>query len=397
MKYFFSKSSSKMLVASILTGVLYSFLGEILIGLLCDVVPSVVLTFIYFTFFFLVLGIVLYFVSKLILNKCRFSVLKKAWAISFVLIMVCSLLFEFIYDIIQKKEEVSEINSYLFVIDDSGSMETNDPQNIRYEALDALVEGKPADFEYGVISFADDVLLLREMAPIRQNEPKLSSEATGGTAMKAALQYMQEKTESGELGVSEDTRIILLTDGSPTDFFFRRSITPILNYFAGKHITISTVGLMHSNESLMQMIADKTGGVFVNCQDVKQLDMAMQQASIITNQYRNLLGYRDGSALNALLGILRVIFVSLLGLIIAAEKTAICNMFLDSRKVLVTSVIGGILAGICIELGMNVLGLNPSLMRLLVCILLAITIVDEDSFIGMNDRDDYKSTQDTWE
>lgn len=44
---------------------------------------------------------------------------------------------------------------------------------------------------------------------------------------------------------------------------------------------------------------------------------------------------------------------------------------LDTQPVLISSIIGSLLAAFCVEFGMNKLGLFPWLMRLLMCVLLA--------------------------
>ena len=60
------------------------------------------------------------------------------------------------------------------------------------------------------------------------------------------------------------------------------------------------------------------------------------------------------------------------------EKTILSERFLDTSAVMQSSAIGSILAGICIELGMNMLGVHPTIMRILTCILIAFTLLKND-------------------
>ena len=112
--------------------------------------------------------------------------------------------------------------------------------------------------------------------------------------------------------------------------------------------------------------------------DVSALEEAMNQAAVSQNTTRNLLGYRSAFFLNGLLGAMRIAFIAVLGIVIAVEKTILSERFLDTSAVMQSSAIGSILAGICIELGMNMLGVHPTIMRILTCILIAFTLLKND-------------------
>jgi len=64
--------------------------------------------------------------------------------------------------------------------------------------------------------------------------------------------------------------------------------------------------------------------------------------------------------------------------VIAVEKTILAERFLDTSAVLMSSAIGSILAGICIEIGMNMLGVHPTIMRMITCVLIAFTLLKND-------------------
>ena len=61
------------------------------------------------------------------------------------------------------------------------------------------------------------------------------------------------------------------------------------------------------------------------------------------------------------------------------NKTVLCERYLNTNPVLISSAIGSALAGICLEAGMNTLGLHPSAMRMALCMLIAFTLLYEDA------------------
>ncbi len=63
---------------------------------------------------------------------------------------------------------------------------------------------------------------------------------------------------------------------------------------------------------------------------------------------------------------------------VAVEKTVLCERFLNTNSVLASSVAGSALGGICLEAGMNMLGLHPSAMRAALCVLVGFTLLRED-------------------
>ncbi len=372
-----------MLLGSILAGILYAFLGEIFYSAAQNILPGIVITAVYFTGLFLFLGIAVYLIGKLVYSQSYSPVNKKQWIITFVLIIGLSCLFEFIYEIIQPGEKLKDFDSYLFIIDDSGSMEMTDPGFDRYKIIENMTKDKPEDFKYGIYSFSDETAVLREMAPVSVQsnfEPFLG----GGTAIKGALTTVLADIESGKREDMGNCRILLLSDGAATDVdaFNKYRCTELLDDYAKKGISISTIGFEVPDDELMNLIADKTGGVYVKVENIDQLETGMMEAAKVNKIYRNLLGFRDNSFLNIVLGLLRIVFVAGLGVIIALEKTILCERFINTTSVLISSLIGGILAGICLEIGMNGLGIPPVIMRTVTCILIAFVLLRKDLYLA---------------
>ena len=301
-----------MLFGSIFAGLIYGIFGEVLYRIGERFFPSILLTAIYFTGLFLFLGLAVYLIGKLIYSQSRGSVNITQWVITFILIIALSCLFEFIYDVIQPGSKRKGFDSYLFVIDESGSMADNDPNGERWQAFASLMETKPDDFSYGIYVFSDDPQQVRAMAP--NSEPlDLSGEYMigGGTAIKATLSRIMTDIEAGELGNVKNCRIVLLSDGYATDLdaFNKYQITGELDEFSKLGYSISTIGLGEPDDELMNLIASKTGGIYVKIDNASQLEESMVEATALNKISRNLLGYRDNNFMNWLLGILRILFV----------------------------------------------------------------------------------------
>ncbi len=400
----YKKFSFAMLIVSIIAGLLYGLIMEFPYRLLYNLnigdfrFPSVVLTLIYFLGLFITVGIAVALVSNIRYNQYNGTIHKKLFFISLILIILLSLLFEFLYDIVRKNVHLGTFDSYVFVIDESGSMTSSDPQEMRYDVIDKLLENKKDTFEYAIYAFSNDWIEVRKMAPKSDNIKwaDVNGIKGGGTEIYRVLDGIYELIDNGELDADKKTRIILLSDGDPTEYYSKKEVQNMLAKYENKGITISSVGLLYDLQWYMEMIAESTGGVYVKCTNPSKLDSAMTTASIGTNFYRNLLGPRSSTFLPILLGLMRIIFVTGLGLIIALEKCAIAEKFVETKSVLISSVVGGILAGITIEIGYFLLPIffqflpggtilqtmTPTLMRVITCVLIAFTVLREDALIN---------------
>ncbi len=392
------KFSWKMMLGTILAGALYGIWGEFLYRMLSRLVPSVVLTVIYFMGMFFFISLAVWIISRFIYTQQNGAVYKKVWLIAMALMLVLSGLFEFIYDIIQEHNDPKEAKSYIFAIDTSGSMDVNDPYGSRYDAIDKLLEGKKDSFEYAMYTFSDPdwIRLERDMAPVSEGRSEIGLENGGKTAIVATLKRIADDIDNGTMKADESTRVVLLTDGLPTDNYFNE-VMPQLTRFKNLGIPISTVGLVESDDNFMSMVADATGGNYVRCDSLDRLEGAMEEAVEENEVYRNLLGFRSGLYLNWLLAILRILFVGILGIVMAIGKTGICEKFINTTSVLVSSCISGILAGVCIEIGMNGLGINQTVMRIIAAILMAFTCLREDLFLNQLNQSRERGNMTGWD
>jgi len=281
-------------------------------------------------------------------------------------------LFQWLYSLNPNDENIAP-TSYIFVIDDSGSMQDNDSTGERYKAIYEVLKDMPDDFTYMVYSFSNDAFIVKEMGPISEGIPQIEGNYSGGTEIKLALKKIMSDMENEVWKGGETPKVIFLTDGYATDIEWFTNIGTILRQYAAKHVSISTVGLGHVDTNLMNKIAKSTGGVFIDVSDAAGLSDAMNTAARAYAD-RDLLSTRYSSSLNVLYGFLRILFLSLLGTGLGF-LVSIAYGFQDSTSlIIVSSIIKSVLGAVIMELGTSVLGFSDKFMWLVFWILLSITL-----------------------
>lgn len=374
------KYSGKMLIGSILAGIIYAVMGEVIYRTLQPQMHGVTLIAIYFMGLFLFIGLAVWGIGKTVYSRFYRAVDMKQWMRICMLMLLCTAVFEFLYEV-QFEEKAEPSNAYVFVLDNSGSMEESDPQGMRYEAVEKLLSEKPDDFRYAVYTFSDNVQQVRGMERKDAGVFYEHGENNGGTAILETLRTILSDINDGTLELNSDrTHVILLTDGYATDIhlFNKYKCISALKEYTKQNITISTVGLLNADQELMSLIATKTGGVFINVENINDLDEAVKQAGKTGDDKWNLLSYRNNLKADLLYVVMRILFVTALGILIAFQKAVICEKFLDTSAVIHSSLFGSILAGIGIEVGMNGLGIHPTVMRIAACVLISFTLLKCD-------------------
>lgn len=319
-----------------------------------------------------------------------------------VLTFVLGTLFEFIYEIdfFDGKKGYQEPTSYVFLIDNSGSMGENDPEGMRYQAISTIIGNQDVDFPYAVYSFNNGVTEERALAPVSDGNNEFSPVNNGGTEIKAALKELFRSYEDGlkdRLGAAP--KFLLLSDGYATDIGLFSSVNGILRDYAKTDITISTVGLGNADDELMQQIADDTGGVYLSVDNVDQLEQTMQKAMNESgeNKYaRTFYTYRNVPGMDFLYALMRILFTAALGILISCSMLFATGKGEDDQLILLSSAITGGLAGVILELGINLLCLPPLLVRFLYYILVAMTFITLKAFGGNGRGREYKDSEDIY-
>lgn len=289
-----------------------------------------------------------------------------------VLVFGLSILFQWIYGM-NYTNEVQQPTAFIFVIDDSGSMAENDPQQLRYNAISSVLENVDPDFPYMIYGFSNDVEIISGMIPASNGIPRITGDSTGGTSIRAALDKVIQDKISGVWDGGTSPKVILLTDGYATDIGLFKSIHGVLKTYVKNRISISTVGLGDVDESLMNKIAKMTGGVYIDVSDASGLAEAMSSAA---TQYtsRDLLSTRYTTNLNLLYAVLRIIFISILGVIIGFATAVAYGVQESSTLIVVSSAIKSVVGAILMEVCTDVMGFSDKIIWLVLWILISLTL-----------------------
>ncbi|MGK0442257.1 MAG: hypothetical protein ACJA0N_002065 [Pseudohongiellaceae bacterium] len=178
------------------------------------------------------------------------------------------------------------------IIDISGSMKLNDPNNLRRPALELLVKLFPEHAKAGVWTFGQWVNMLVKHGPIDdkwRDQAILAAQKINSVALYTNIPLALEKAAMNldKLDPNDDTHMILLTDGmvdiskSTAENTAARSriINTILPRLRKAGITIHTVALSKNADSeLMERLAVETNGLTAVAETAEQLMEVFLQA-----------------------------------------------------------------------------------------------------------------------
>ena len=314
----------------------------------------------------------------------------KYFSLSIVIIFFLSMLLEYLYEL-NPNQKITEPTSYIFVIDESASMSSNDPNGLRYNAISEIMNSPQNTLPYMVYAFSSESRILRDMGYLTSNEEEIPINCDGATSIRETtlriLQDYKDKKWSG----GKNPKIIFLTDGFATDldngFLWFKGNVPEFNTALEEYsklgISISTVGLGSVDKQLMRKMAETTGGTFISINQAEDLADAMNTAATSYSE-RILLSIRYMKHLNKLFGCLRVRFLSLIGLTIGG---LLAFAYMDNASIpliLISSAISSVLGSILFELGIQT-GVYQSILWFLLWILYASTLgysYPENSILG---------------
>lgn len=373
--------SKGFLIASLIAAVIFYFIGELIYSALIDNISSIVFMGVYFATFGLILAASLLMTAKL----SNLDISAKSLLVSgicILLLLLLGILFEFLYELdFGRVEPVRD--TYIFAIDNSGSMETNDPDQKRTAAVYQLLENQEESVEFAVYSFGDTVEKVRDMASVVEGVGDFAVSPNGGTPIVGVLTKIMEDMESAVLPYDEGCQVILLTDGYATDNgFFGLEINNILKKFNKKKVSISTVGLGDVDERFLSDISGKTGGLSVTTDNVEALGSAMASVVRTTNAERNLLSARAQVNMNFLYMIMRIVFVTIMGVIFIGIKIAMTDESVNTSMIIISSLIACFLGAVILEIGLELI-LSGFIARLILVFLISLTITTIEKVIRM--------------
>lgn len=293
-------------------------------------------------------------------------------------IFVLAMGLEFIYECNPNIKSI-EPTSYIFVIDESGSMSGNDPGGLRYEAIPEIMKAAEEGFPYMVYTFSDDTQIIRDMAPLDAEYEPIPVNSDGGTAICGTILRILQDYKNGVWDGGSNPKVVFLTDGSATDlsnvFLWFRGNMPEFNAALEEYynlgINISTVGLGSVDREIMTKMAETTGGVFVNIQNASDLASAMKTAASSYSD-RNLLSIRYMKRWDSLYGFLRILFLTIIGTVIGSLMLLAYMEDSSIPIIIVSSIICSLIGSVLFEIGLKI-GVYQSLLWIVLWALFSLT------------------------
>ena len=367
-----TRFSKLFLIVSLIVSVIFFLLGEVIYRTLITGVNSVVFMGVYFALFGLLLSIGLFVVAKISdLEITSNKILLAGGCV--LLLLILGILFEFIYEL-DFSSVRTVADNYVFAIDNSGSMQDNDPNQERVAAIKQLLSNRDEDVEFAVYTFSEDIRCIREMMQVSAGIEDFTTEPNGGTPIVGVLGKIMDDMESGALPYDEGTQVILLTDGYATDNgFFDFRLNKILKKYNSKKVSVSTVGLGSVDENMLNDISGKTGGISVRTDNVDELATAMASAVRVTDTSRNLLSARARTNYNWAYALMRIVFLIILGAGFLGIKLLAVDNTANLGMILISSLIGIVLGALIMEVGLSLI-LNEFFARLLMTLLFGMMI-----------------------
>ena len=369
------KNMNGVLVHLIITavlGIVFWVIGEVLFPVLTEKMWTPLGIAIYFLIFAVLIMITFFIISATKIDLAKKEIkrnIKDGYAIgaiAMVGVILFSCLFEFLYEL--GGQEVYEPTSYIFLVDDSGSMEGT--EDIRINAIKEVMENSAVKKPYAVYKFADNAEQIKPMGHYNNSDrDNFVFESNGGTEILRSIVTVLEDLKSGKLNNAGNApKILLLSDGGSSKFGLRS----VARKCKDSGVSVSTIGVEGCVESFLQSIADKTGGVFVRCDDVTQLSESFEQAKAM-NTDRNLLSERFVYKNDQLYAFLRILFLGLLGIVWSFFKSFIMyDNNNQSKKNIIFSIICCIIGVLIIEFLSGTI-FNIKFLRLIFCVFWALT------------------------
>lgn len=300
-------------------------------------------------------------------------------------------LFQFIYGLGKSSDNELKADDYMIIIDNSGSTATTDPYGERFTAVVQFINSLDSSKKVMISIFSDinDVVL-----PLTQVSKELSTQVDeifrkyisfGGTDIQnALLKTLQEYPLTDRKAIA-----ILFSDGE-SDI----NLTTLTNMYGNADINIYTIGFSmraYEGKTLLESIADITGGVYYEINEITDFSSALTE---ITNNtvIRSLLSYRYETEKGSILYIfLRVLFIFIIGMLMGP----VFGLIFDSEEILVSNI--PIRVGICLSVGIIFeaflyLGLKDNLLRLFMSVLFSLIFTHyhvsefNGNFNGSNDK-----------
>ena len=243
-----------------------------------------------------------------------------------------------------------ETKTYVFLIDDSGTMEDNDPADQRYDVLEQILSQEPGDTRFAVYSFATEVTNPVPMQTVAQGIPAVQHASFGRTYMGTALTRVLDDYASGLWTSDGKTDLILITDGLPSDFASLNDVKPLLDQCVNNQITLGIVGVIGADNQLMEQMAGYTGGTFVDINDASMIGQAVSTVLGGGKTHRDLFCERRDVSADWLYGIIRGVAFALMGILLCLVASMCYGNSAAFGFMMRVNSVKAVLVGIAMEL-----------------------------------------------
>lgn len=277
-------------------------------------------------------------------------------------------LFQYIYSMDFSRQELA--SDYVVLIDFSGSMSVNDPNDNRSDAAQELARLMTDKNRFAVYLFSNDATQLSPLEYMTDANKDATigalktAEYGGGStdvyhAVDTVMNDLENQFQKGKI-----TKVILLSDGLDNGAVNLFSEGSVLEKYREKNVVIDTVLLSDiRGMRFMQRLAHQTNGQAVFINDALRLANTYTMLTQTTSD-RNLIKARFGlDSDRNLYKFMRIGFIAILGILIALAV----SFTMDNRRfffeMMCKGVIAGVLAGLLLEFGFSTDLIHPAILR----------------------------------
>lgn len=313
-----------------------------------------------FGIFILAMGLIIFLLSN-IFGYFRANITTggkdkgKVLLILFVVVLTSMLLMaglEFLYELDFTSGKVDlDASTFVFIVDDSGSMYGNDPQSQRYAAIKSILEGKPDDTKFAIYAYSNETVVLQPITTVGAGIPDITYMDGGGTYTLAALDTVYNDFSSGKLPSDGNPAVVLLTDGESHDILLLSDADNTLAGYASKSIPVHCIGFGNPNMEELKYIAKGTGGQAMRIRNANQLRNAID--TVLTGGSRTLLSDRFELVYSVPHGIMRVLFLAIFSMLVGVTSMFAYGCSKSCKPILIGSAVTGLLGGLLQEMGMQ--------------------------------------------
>lgn len=315
-------------------------------------------------------------------NPINNNQFKRLLPIALVMIFLCSMFLEFLYEL-GGDLSAPEPTSYIFALDISSSMDITDPNNQESKAVKKIISQIDNDFPFAVYTFSSDVECVEKMHRKTKDDDNKDWEFKydGLTSMYGVINqiisdYQDGQSNSDWVG-GDSPRIILVSDGSPTDGdVFGQASYDVAKLCRDKGVSICGISVVGADQELMKKLSENTGGKSFSIDDIDYLYDSLSSAlTAKTFGDRTLISYRGFVHNDTLYCILRILFIAIIAWLYCFALYPANAFYDDLRIIIIIKCVTAVICGLYVEFSIQAFLGNEWLSRLVLCILIAACIL----------------------